>query len=135
MPHQAPGRWFTLDRDYIVRDIGPAVPADIAQAAGHNIFDVFPDSEPDFRPVYEQAWRRGHARHLVYYHDTIVSLRVHARHNLLFVAFEHVTLPGLRHALDRVRTEAQAEHPDSPAAPRRPHPPQLRVIPGEAQPS
>jgi hypothetical protein len=50
---------IVLDEHYVIVEVGPAAEAAFRPLEGRNLWECFPDSEPLFRPYYEQARRTG----------------------------------------------------------------------------
>lgn len=94
--------WLTLDRDHrILSAVGHYAPVHQEMGSiGKVVWEMFPDSEPQFRPVYERAWRDGFAYELIPFRGLMVEAHANvACDDRLVVCLKSWTLEGLRDAL------------------------------------
>jgi len=131
---QAPS--VVLDDDNRVVEVGDAALPWFADHVGESVFDVFPGSEPLFRPYYDEARRTGRPVEFAqYYGGYVLTLRVEPCAGGLRVTWTTLamldtwTLSGLRASLeDALARLEDAQHAVERARSRR----TLRVVGGAA---
>lgn len=98
--------YLMLDEDYRIVEVHSAAPTRFGSLLGRDLWECFPDSEPLFRPYYEEAWRTGEPVEFVQFYDGRVGrIRATPEGSRLALSWEHVvqletlTLEGLRSSL------------------------------------
>ncbi len=115
----AADQWMTVDRDWTVVDCGDGAPGVLAQSVGMNLWEAFPGAEDHFRPIYETAWKTGHAAGVACHSEIVTQVFAIRRQDVLLISFEYLTVTGLREVVDRLarqeRPAGPLQHPSRPA--------------------
>lgn len=120
MGHIAPAtlaavsHWVVMDRTFRVTEACVA----LTELVGRSVFSANPAGEPVMRPLYETAWRCGHAADRVLLRGKVWDVAVERRGEFLHVQGEYVdeldtaTLETLEASLHRVASAFAAREPD-----------------------
>ena len=120
-----------MTRDWVVESASVAALRWMAPSVGRCLWDVWPASEPIFRPIYEQAWDTGRGEGIGFFMGVLVELNVTQIGDKLDVAYVELghldvtSCESLADSLIHLRRLCRERQPqDLP-----PLPAPLRVVP------
>lgn len=98
------GKWFKLDRDFTLLEVGPDCSEILRQCLGKNIPDCFPESFELYRSLYEEAFEEGSAGGVLFdpSFGTINQMNVRRdTPDTILCAFAQLPLVGLMKAVQQ----------------------------------